>query len=107
MLEKGNPGEIYNISSGNELDNLKIVKAILGILKLPESFIEFVDDRPGHDVRYSLDSRKIREGLGWSPAYTFERGISETVSWYLSNDEWWKPLSNEKTLHHAPWKLKW
>ena len=107
VLEKGKPGEIYNISSGNELNNLTVVKMILRLLKLPESFIEFVDDRPGHDLRYSLDSRKIREELGWSPTNTFEKGISETVSWYLSNDKWWKPLSNEKTLHPAPWKLKW
>jgi dTDP-glucose 4,6-dehydratase len=106
-LEKGRAGEIYNISSGNELDNLTIVKVILRILKLPESFIEFVDDRPGHDSRYSLDSRKIREELGWLPAHSFEKGISETVSWYLLNDEWWRPLSTEKTLHPTPWKLKW
>jgi dTDP-glucose 4,6-dehydratase len=107
VLEKVKPGEIYNISSDNELDNLTIVKSILRILKLPESFIEFVDDRPGHDLRYSLDSQKIREELGWLPTHTFEKGISETVSWYLSNDKWWKPLSNERTLNPTPWKLKW
>jgi len=107
VLEKGRTGEIYNISSGNEIDNLTIAKVILGILKLPETFMEFVDDRPGHDRRYSLDSRKIREELGWSPIHTFEEGISETVSWYLSNDGWWRPLSDEKTLSPTPWKLKW
>jgi dTDP-glucose 4,6-dehydratase len=107
VLERGRPGEVYNISSGNELDNLSVVRRILGIMGAPESLIEFVDDRPGHDVRYSLDSSKTRRELGWSPSMTFEKAIAETVKWYTENEQWWRPLASEKTLSPAPWKLKW
>ncbi len=72
-----------------------------------ESQIEFVEDRPGHDVRYSLDSSKIREELGWRPIQTFENGLEATVRWYLENEDWWRPLVNDNVLHPTPWKLKW
>jgi len=68
--------------------------------------IEFVEDRPGHDIRYSLDSSKIRS-LGWKPKHNFKEGLEETVEWYLENEWWWQPLADEKLLHPAPWKLKW
>lgn len=86
---------------------MEVVKAILRIMGKPEELIEFVEDRPGHDIRYSLDSTKIREQLGWRPKHKFEEGIKKTVKWYLTNEWWWRPLVNEKVLHPTPWKLRW
>ena len=107
ILEGGRSGEIYNISSGNELDNLTLVKKILKIMGKDEDLIEFVEDRPGHDVRYSLDSSKIRRELKWKPRYPLEDALKKTVDWYLTNESWWKPLVNEKILHPTPWRLNW
>ncbi|EHP86145.1 dTDP-glucose 4,6-dehydratase [Methanotorris formicicus] len=106
VLEKGERREIYNIASNQEKMNIEVVKMILKIMGKSEDLIEFVEDRPGHDVRYSLDASKIRE-LGWRPKFKFEDGLKETVEWYLNNEWWWKPLINEKVLHPTPWKLKW
>jgi len=105
VLRKGQPGEIYNISSGNELTNIEIVTKILDLLDKSKDLITFVEDRPGHDVRYSLDSSKIRSKLGWRPKFSFEKALKETVDWYLNNKWWWKPLATEKILHPTPWKL--
>ena len=80
ILKKGDPGEIYNIGSGNERTNLEITREILGILGADSSRIEFVKDRPGHDWRYSLDSSKLM-ALGWKPETTFESALKETVEW--------------------------
>jgi len=91
VANKGKKGEIYNVSAGNEKMNIEVVKKILDILKKPEDLIEFVKDRPGHDVRYSLDSKKLRE-LGWHPEISFNEGIEKTVKWYLDNRNWWKNL---------------
>ncbi len=107
VMREGEKGEIYNISSGEEKTNLEVVKTILNLMGKDESLIEFVEDRPGHDLRYSLDSTKIREELGWKPEHSFEEGIRETVEWYLKNEWWWKPLADERTLHPTPWKLRW
>ena len=107
ILEKGRAGEIYNISSGNEEDNLTLVKKILKIMGKNEDLIEFVEDRPGHDVRYSLDSSKIRRELQWKPKYTLEDALKKTVEWYLANESWWRPLINEQIIHPEPWKLRW
>jgi len=107
VLRKGKSGEIYNISSGNELDNLTLVKKILELMSKDESLIEFVEDRPGHDVRYSLDSSKIRRELSWKPRHSLEDSLNKTVEWYLRNEWWWKPLAKENVLHPTPWKLRW
>jgi len=107
VLRKGKSGEIYNISSGNELDNITLVKKILELMKKDESLIEFVEDRPGHDVRYSLDSSKIRRELSWKPRNSLEDSLNKTVEWYLRNEWWWKPLAKENVLHPTPWKLRW
>jgi len=107
VMLKGEPREIYNVSSGEEKKNIEVVKTILKLLGKDESLIEFVEDRPGHDLRYSLDSWKITRDLGWRPKYTFKEGIKRTVEWYLENEDWWKPLVNEKVLHPTPWKLGW
>lgn len=107
VLEKGRSGNIYNISSGNALDNITIVEKILSIMEKDHSFMEFVEDRPGHDMRYSLDYSKIFKELNWKPKKNFELAIKETVDWYLSNEWWWKPLVDERILSPTPWKLKW
>jgi dTDP-glucose 4,6-dehydratase len=104
VLRKGESGEIYNISAGNELPNIKIVKKILEMLNKPESLIAFVEDRPGHDIRYSLDSSKIKSKLDWKPRFSFEKALEATVSWYADNECWWKTLATEKILHPTPWK---
>jgi dTDP-glucose 4,6-dehydratase len=105
VLERGKRGEIYNISSGEEKSNLEVVNGILDIMD-KKDLIAFVEDRPGHDVRYSLDSSKIRK-LGWKPKYGFSEGLKETVEWYLKNEWLCKPLADEKVLHQTPWKLEW
>jgi len=107
VLEKGEKREVYNISAGEEKTNLEVVKAILRLMDKDEDLIEFVEDRPGHDIRYSLNSSKIKEHLGWRPRHEFEEGIKKTVEWYLSNEWWWRPLVNENVLHPTPWKLRW
>jgi dTDP-glucose 4,6-dehydratase len=106
-LTKGKSGEIYNVSAGNELTNLTIAKTILKLMDKPENAINFVEDRPGHDLRYSLDSSKIRNELKWKPKYNFNEAIKTTIDWYKNNEKWWKPLATEQTLHPTPWKLKW
>jgi len=73
----------------------------------PETQITFVEDRPGHDLRYSLDSSKIRTELGWKPRHIFEEALKTTVNWYMNNEWWWRPLATEQILHPTPWKLKW
>ena len=105
VLEKGEPGEVYNISAGNEVSNIEIAKKILAALNKPESLISFVEDRPGHDTRYSLDSSKIRKTLNWEPKCNFEKSLESTVRWYLDNEHWWTPFATDVILHPTPWKL--
>lgn len=98
MLEKGEPGRVYNIGSDNERNNLEITKIILKIMGKNEDMIEYVTDRPGHDRRYAIDASLIRS-LGWSPDYPrekFEQGLKETVEWYLKNTEWVEKLREKK-----------
>jgi len=106
LLEKGRTGEIYNISANNELKNIDVVKLILEIMGKPESLMTFVEDRPGHDLRYSLDSSKIRTELGWTPRHTFKEALRQTVNWYINEEWWWKPIATEEILHPTPWKLR-
>lgn len=94
VARKGVPGEIYNAGSGVNKNNLELVKYILGILGKPETLIKFVNDRPGHDYRYALDSSKIRKELDWSPLISFEDGLLRTVKWYLENDNWFQYVKN-------------
>ena len=101
MLTRGVPGESYNVGGRSERTNLQVVEAICGILdrKRPRAddsphrdLIEFVADRPGHDLRYAIDATKIRNELGWEPSVTFEAGLRRTIEWYLTNQTWWQPL---------------
>jgi dTDP-glucose 4,6-dehydratase len=105
VLREGKAGEVYNVSAGNEIANIEIAKKILAILHKPESLITFVEDRPGHDVRYSLDSTKTRCMLGWQPKFSFKQSLESTVRWYVENEQWWTPLATEAILHPTPWKL--
>lgn len=104
-LRNGETGEIYNISAGNEIPNTKIARKILQLLDKPEDLITFVEDRPGHDIRYSLDSSKIKSKLGWKPKFSFEEALKATVRWYVNNEWWWKPLVTDEIIHPTPWKL--
>lgn len=88
VLDRGQPGEIYNVGSGALQPNLSVVGTILRVLGKPESLVRHVEDRPGHDRRYALDSTKIRGALGWQPEVTFEEGIQKTVDWYRKNTGW-------------------
>lgn len=92
VLHKGDEGEVYNIGGGNEVTNLEVTKHILFALGRSEDLIEFVQDRLGHDFRYSISSDKIRE-LGWRPQAEFGKALEETVQWYIDNEWWWKSLS--------------
>ena len=103
ILEKGKSGTSYNISSNNEIDNLTIIHKILKIMGKPDDLIEFVEDRPGHDFRYSMDSQKLQTELGWKPKVDFDTGLKNTIEWYLSNPEWSKNIS-EKIFKSTPWK---
>lgn len=91
LMERGQPGEIYNIGGGNELTNLEITHEILSCLDRDESWIEFVEDRPGHDFRYSLNCSKIH-AMGWKPTWSFDEALSKTIRWYKENEWWWRPL---------------
>jgi dTDP-glucose 4,6-dehydratase len=104
---KGEAGKTYNVSAGNELPNFEVAKLILEALDKPMKLIQFVEDRPGHDYRYSLDSSLIRSKLGWKPEHNFREALVETVTWYAKNDWWWMPLVSEKILSQTPWKEKW
>ena len=90
VLEKGKSGESYNISSSNEVSNLTLVTKILEFLNKSNKNIQFVENRPGEDTRYSLDSTKIYEELGWKPKINFDMGLEKTIQWYISNKDWWK-----------------
>ncbi len=92
IVRDGKDGEVYNIGGHEERANIDIVKLILKKLGKPESLIEFVKDRPGHDLRYAMNPAKIENELGWKPSVTFEEGIDKTISWYLSNKEWWEHI---------------
>lgn len=88
IVEKGKPGEIYNIGTGHRMPNMEVVKKLLELTGRDELFIEHVSDRRGHDRRYALNSNKLRSELGWEPKVTFEEGLARTVEWYRSNRSW-------------------
>lgn len=104
ILTRGEIGESYNVGGGAERTNLAVVEAICDVLdqRRPRSqgshrdLITFVEDRPGHDFRYAIDSSKLERELGWTPQYSFESGIAQTVDWYLDNAWWWRPLREER-----------
>lgn len=98
ILRKGRIGEIYNVGGHNERSNLQVVKVILNALGKPESLINYVKDRLGHDRRYAIDPTKIEKELGWKPQYHFESGIEQTIRWNLENGEWLKHVESGEYL---------
>ena len=96
-------GESYNVSANNEIDNITIVKKILNIMGKPDELIEFVEDRPGHDFRYSMSSKKISDELDWKTKTSFDEGLQKTVQWYIDNPEILNDIS-QTVLDPTPWK---
>ena len=107
VLEGGRRGGIYNAAGGEERTNIEVVRTILRLVGRGDELIEFVEDRPGHDVRYSLDASHLKAELGWRPRHDFAGGLEETVEWYLKSEPWWRPLVDDRVLHPTPWKLAW
>ena len=102
-LQKGKSGESYNISASNELDVLTVVKKLLTLLDKPLNNLQFGEGRPGEDLRYSLDSSKIRRDLGWMHKIDFAEGLQKTIQWYLENENRLEDLP-KNTLSSTPWK---
>jgi len=100
IMHEGRGGEVYNIGANTELPNIEIVKIILNRLNKPESLITFVEDRPGHDRRYAIDSTKLRDELGWDTIYRFEEAIDLTIRWYVEHQEWWRKIKSGEYLHY-------
>lgn len=103
ILEHGKVGETYHIGTGVEKSVEQIADAILETLGLPRTLKTYVDDRPGHDRRYLLDSTRIRTELGWQPTIDFAQGLPDTVRWYREHPEWWKPLLDRATVQETRW----
>ncbi|MBQ8287405.1 MAG: dTDP-glucose 4,6-dehydratase [Clostridia bacterium] len=92
ILQKGKPGEVYNVGSSDEICNLELIRRLLRLLGKGEELIIYVADRKGHDRKYSIDSEKLRRELGWTPRTDFSEGLERTVRWYLESGDWWRPL---------------
>ena len=105
LISKGKSGQVYNITAYEEITNKTIVEKILDILGKPRELIEYVEDRPGHDKRYSIDCSKIENEIDWKHKYDFDDALKQTVQWYLNNQSWWEPIVNENTLHPQPWTI--
>ncbi len=98
IIHKGRVGEVYNIGGHNERTNIEVVRTILRELNKPESLIRYVTDRKGHDLRYAIDPTKMEQELGWKPKYNFDTGITQTIQWYLDNQEWVKHIISGEYL---------
>ena len=92
VLDKGRSGEVYNIGGGTELTNLELTHRLLAAMGVGEEMVERVQDRLGHDLRYSVDITKISDELGYAPQVPFEQGLADTIAWYRANEAWWRPL---------------
>ena len=104
VLRKGIPGEVYNVGGNCEFHNIDIVRYLLKRLDKPESLIRFVEDRPGHDRRYAMDSSKLQRELGWKPVVSFEEGMNQTVSWYIEHEIWWQRIkTGEYMSYYEQW----
>lgn len=104
VLERGTPGEVYNISGGVELTNREIIDTILSCLDMDDSRVRYVADRPGHDRRYAMEATKITRETGWMPSHSFEGAMKETIEWYVGHTEWWEAvLSGEHQRFYDQW----
>ena len=101
VLRRGKDGEVYNIGGGHEVENVVLTRQILRLTGKPETLIQPVRDRPGHDRRYALDSKKVQQ-LGWAPRHAFAAALEATVAWYREHEAWWRPLkSGEFRAYYA------
>ena len=106
ILEEGKIGETYLIGVNGEKSNKEVFELILELMGKDESFIEYVNDRPGHNLRYAIDASKIKKELGWKPKYTdFRKGLQDTINWYVDNKDWWLPQKKETEERYK--KLKY
>ena len=106
VIERGRSGEVYNIGGGNEVKNVDLTHMLLRLTDRPDSLIKSVQDRQGHDLRYSLDTAKLR-ALGWKPEMPFEQGLRETVQWYRENEWWWRPIKEEDPEFRAYYQTQY
>jgi dTDP-glucose 4,6-dehydratase len=106
LIERGQPGEVYNIGGGNEVQNLDLTHRILRLLDRPTSLIVHVPDRPGHDRRYALDTTKLR-ALGWAPRVPFDEGLRTTIAWYRENEWWWRPIKERDPAFRAYYRAQY
>lgn len=104
VMDKGEPGEVYNIGGNNQRPNIEIINTILEVTGKDESLMKHVEDRPGHDRRYALDSEKLL-AMGWPRIHDFETGMRETIKWYMDNESWWRPIKEGKG--HKEFSEKW
>jgi dTDP-glucose 4,6-dehydratase len=106
VIERGTPGEVYNIGGGNEVRNVDLTHMLLRLAERPESLIKRVQDRLGHDLRYSLDTNKVRK-LGWEPRVRFEEGLKDTVCWYRDNGWWWRPIKEGDPAYRSYYQTQY
>ena len=106
LLERGEPGDVYNIGGGHEMRNVDLTHTILAMLDQPTSLIQPVADRLGHDRRYCLDTAKLR-GLGWAPSVEFDDGLRAAVDWYRNNEWWWRPIKDGDQAFHAYYRKQY
>jgi dTDP-glucose 4,6-dehydratase len=106
LIERGEPGEVYNIGGGNEVANLEITRRILSLLDRPDTLIRHVPDRQGHDRRYCVDTSRVR-ALGWAPHADFEAGLKQTVDWYAANEWWWRPVKEQDPAFRAYYQQRY
>jgi dTDP-glucose 4,6-dehydratase len=106
IIARGSDGEVYNIGGGNEVRNVDLTHRLLELAGRPASLITRVPDRQGHDMRYSLDTGKLRR-LGWSPQVAFDQGLTETVEWYEHNDWWWRPIKEHDPAFRAYYQAQY
>jgi dTDP-glucose 4,6-dehydratase len=106
LIDRGVSGEVYNVGGGNDVRNADLTRRILRLLGKPDTLIRHVQDRPGHDRRYSLDTTKLRS-LGWTPQVEFERGLAETIAWYRDHEWWWRPIKQEDPAFKAYYQAQY
>lgn len=100
VIQKGRPGEIYNIAANEQKTNLELIHSLLDMMGKPRELITFVTDRPGHDRRYALDTTKITQELGWKPVYALDKALATTVDWYLNHESWWRQIKSGDYLQY-------
>jgi dTDP-glucose 4,6-dehydratase len=106
LIERGEPGEVYNVGGGNEVPNVELTRRILDLTERPASLIRRVADRPGHDRRYALDTARLR-ALGWTPEVPFDAGLAATVDWYRRNEWWWRPIKEHDAAYRAYYQAQY